>query len=143
MGTFVIGYEVHSVAYWRRYWKEREGAKVELGNNWAERMLERIHYAERPNKKPYKFYTSCVGSTEQLTQAMTNSFTKREVTYKTMASRCDLSAFKWALGYTLWANDTFPSLKNDCRVSYYKSMYDGNPCYYLVHSAIEYIWVRV
>lgn len=33
-------------------------------------------------------------------------------------------------------------LRNDWHVRYYRSAWKGRPCYYAVHSAIEYIWVQ-
>lgn len=32
------------------------------------------------------------------------------------------------------------TLKQDCYVSYHRSKYRGKRCYYICHSAIEYIW---
>ena len=33
-------------------------------------------------------------------------------------------------------------LKDDWAVHFYRSRYDGAPCYYIEHSLIEHIWTR-
>ena len=92
--------------------------------------------------KPYTFYTNCIHADgdsiyEMRTQAV-------EVSYRTMLARCegvvDLSV---SLGYERRRNQgSGITLKNDWHVGYYKSAYQGKPCYYLTYSGIEYIWTQ-
>ena len=114
--------------------------------SWADRILKRIleHETTRNNDKPFKFVTSCVGSTEESITAMTRSFTKREVTYKTMARHCHLEAFKEALQYATPHHRERGGLllQDDPFVLFWRSRYEGKPCYYLEHSRIEYIWIK-
>jgi len=60
-----------------------------------------------------------------------------EVSYRTMRRRCvGLADKAKELGYDRWL-----PLKRDWHVAYFRSYYRGRPCYYMVWSAIEYIWV--
>lgn len=58
------------------------------------------------------------------------------ITFETFRKRVSITEVSKMLGY----GRNF-SLKNDWHVAYYRSHYKGQPCYYLVHSAIEYIFV--
>lgn len=91
----------------------------------------------------YGYTTCCVdcyGNVEAL-QAMIDD--ARPVTYRTFmehVSRADLESvfpsYEWRspqMGLTL---------KRDWHVAYFKSSFEGRPCYYLVHSAIEYIFAE-
>lgn len=62
------------------------------------------------------------------------------ITYRTMLKHCDLLPFAACMGYDKHPNQGL-TLKNDWHVGYYKSHWGNKVCYYLVHSAIEYIWV--
>ena len=85
------------------------------------------------------YTTCCVNSTNELITDMTDS--EVEITYRTFR--------KYAEGLDEWAKDMHYdarkdvglTLRNDWHVSYHKSVYDGKPCVYLVHSHIEHIWV--
>lgn len=69
-----------------------------------------------------------------------------EVSYQTIRKRLGKALMKFAasMGY-----ETRPGrsrrgifLSNDYHVSYYKSRYKGKPCYYIVHSLIEYVFIK-
>jgi hypothetical protein len=85
------------------------------------------------------YRTSCVGTTADIIHLMQDN--AKEITYRTFR--------KYAEGLDYWAAgmkydkraDVGLTLKNDWHVSYHKSTYMGMPCVYLVHSAIEHIWV--
>jgi hypothetical protein len=65
----------------------------------------------------------------------------RDITYRTFQKHAKgLTDWAREMGYVRDPQHGGLSLKNDWHVSYHKSEYDGRPCYYLVHSAIEYIW---
>jgi hypothetical protein len=80
------------------------------------------------------YTTNCVSSTANAIIEMVNK--SREITYETfikyVSSQELLEMFCNGLKWK--------SLKRDKHVRYYKSTYNGKPCYYLDHSAIEYIW---
>jgi hypothetical protein len=92
--------------------------------------------------KSYTFETSCIDSTGEAIDEMRGHPDHREITYETMQRNCE--------GLLLWANSkgyekranigSGLTLRSDPYVAYYKSVYRGQPCYYLVWSAIEWIW---
>jgi len=64
----------------------------------------------------------------------------QEVTYRTFRRHCgNLDEVAQQMGYALHPARGL-MLVNDWHVRYYKSSYRGKPCYYMAHSAIEYIW---
>ncbi len=68
-------------------------------------------------------------------EAMVHS--ARPVSYRTILRHCEgLSDWAERMGY-----DRHLRLRDDWSVSFWKSSYQGRPCYYVIHSAIEYIWV--
>jgi hypothetical protein len=83
---------------------------------------------------PYEYRTCCVHSTYELINAMRES--SQSVTYRTF--RKHVPDANKLLGY----EGTGLHLKRDWHVAFYKGMYAGTPCYYVVHSAIEYIWTK-
>jgi hypothetical protein len=80
--------------------------------------------------KPFVFITDCVSAKGSDIQDMVDR--AREITYRTISTYCELS-------------DVFghpsPSLKKDWAVRFFKSKYQGLPCYYVCHSAIEYVFI--
>ncbi len=82
-----------------------------------------------------KYLTSCVDcGNGPAIEAMTDC--GREVTLGTIRRHCDdLAEWETQAGY----GRHFP-LSGDYHVTYHKSTYRGHPCYYVCHSAIEYIW---
>ena len=81
--------------------------------------------------KAYHYKTDCVSSrAKDIIEMVDNS---REVTYETLRKHCEgISTFF----------GTSPHIKNDWAVRFYKSKFKGKPCYYVDHSAIEYIWTK-
>ena len=85
------------------------------------------------------YLTCCIHSTYELITALIES--EVEISYKTFR--------KYAEGLDEWAKDmNYESrsdrgltLKNDWCVGYFKGVFDGKPCVFLRHSAIEYIWI--
>lgn len=61
-----------------------------------------------------------------------------EVTYRTMHRNC-VDLYPWAKAHNYGRH--FP-LKKDWHVSYYRSKFKGEVCYFLVWSGIEYIWTE-
>jgi hypothetical protein len=69
----------------------------------------------------------------------------RDVTYETMLRHCDLLSWATEHNYDSRSNakDSHGlTLRNDWAVSYHRSVFQGQPCYFLVWSAIEFIWTR-
>lgn len=88
--------------------------------------------------KPYVYLTCCVDSTAAKLNPMLAAAVA--VTYSKFAKHCDPKECG-----TLKDYETDPrkglTLKNDSMVRYFRSWYCGSPCYYVQHSAIEFIWV--
>jgi hypothetical protein len=85
--------------------------------------------------KPFKLFTTCVQSTARLIDEMVDN--AQEVTYSTVAKHCDLSYFT-----EMYHGCPELSLATDYAVSFYKSTYQGKPCYYVDHSCIEHVYTR-
>jgi len=84
------------------------------------------------------YTTCCVESTGEAIRAMVEK--AREISYRTFRKHCEgLDDWAQAMGYFRHPSQGL-TLKNDWHVTYYKSVFQGKPCYFLVHSAIEYIW---
>ena len=84
----------------------------------------------------FEYHTCCVNSTAELINDMVDN--SREITADTFFRHVSLRGVNDQFGYT---GTCIPSIKKDWHVAYYKSTYEGKKCYYLVHSAIEYIYV--
>lgn len=81
----------------------------------------------------YVFTTTCVNSTADLILDMVDR--AREVTWRTFT--------RYVPRYEL--RDLFPgppALERDYHVRFYSSRFDGRRCYFVVHSAIEYVWTE-
>ena len=87
----------------------------------------------------YQFITSCVNSTAELIDNMVDSAI--DITYRTFIQYVDIQELSEMFGYVMNSRNGL-TLKKDWAVSYHRSTYDGQPCYYLRHSAIEYIFVK-
>jgi len=92
--------------------------------------------------KSYVYKTSCVSAKGEDIQAMQAAAVG--MSYRTMLRRCEgLIEKAEELNYVRASHiDHGLTLRNDWHVSYHKSMYRGEPCYYFVWSHIEYIWVK-
>jgi Tfp pilus assembly protein PilV len=91
----------------------------------------------------FRYHTCCcaAGVTAEDIEAMRKQ--SREVTLGTFRRHCrDLISWEAHNGYDTLDDRGGLRLKNDWHVAYYRSVYQGKRCYYLVHSAIEYIWLE-
>lgn len=103
----------------------------------GDRYLDTMRALSSDADKPYTFLTSCVGTDGSGLQEMKDEGSK--VTIHEFALMCDLTAFKKAHNYD---DPEGLQLEEDWHVAYFRSWYKGQPCYFLVWSAIEYIWVE-
>ena len=90
--------------------------------------------------RPYQYLTCCVNSTGPKIHAMVDA--AREVTLRTLRRHVSTEELKGVFGFYTWGVGPGLHLKNDWAVSYHKSTYDGQPCYYVDHSSIEYIFTQ-
>jgi hypothetical protein len=87
----------------------------------------------------FHYLTCCVHSTAELIDAMTGR--AQPITLRTFARHCNWRPWARMMGYQVGSGRDL-QLRNDRHVRYYRSTFDGQPCYYAQHSAIEYIFVR-
>ena len=95
----------------------------------------------RVGQKTYVYVTCCVDLKDvDALNDMTENAT--ETNYTTMLRNCD-GLLDWAVdhGYARHYKQGL-TLKQDWHVSYHRSKFRGHPCFYLVWSHIEFIWVR-
>jgi hypothetical protein len=91
----------------------------------------------------YTYNTSCVDSVfVSALHAMIDE--AREVTLETIRRHCvGIEMWEKSMGYDIQNERGGRRLKNDPHVSYHKSVFRGRPCFYIRHSAIEYIWTKM
>jgi GNAT superfamily N-acetyltransferase len=90
----------------------------------------------------YQFVTSCVQSTcELITSMVDGAENVSRVAFESNVNRENLLEFDRALKYDTGSERGGLRRKNDWAVRYARGIYDGLPCYYMVHSAIEYVYV--
>lgn len=92
--------------------------------------------------KRYVYETCCIDiPPERIPDLNEMILNAKEVGYETMLKRCR-GFLDWGKqhGYTVRGQGLH--LKNDWCVGYYRSTFDGKPCYFVRWSAIEFIWVR-
>ncbi|MCK5614131.1 hypothetical protein KAR91_70355 [Candidatus Pacearchaeota archaeon] len=78
--------------------------------------------------------TTCVNSTAEAIDNMTDQ--AKEISFSTFKKHVDTLKIEEDFSYA----GSVLRLKNDYHVKYFKSKYKGRPCYYMVHSAIEYVY---
>lgn len=90
-----------------------------------------------------RYLTSCVDSTAEKINALVSQ--ARDISYQTARRAIGAEAMDaWAkeMSYDTGSERGGLRLKNDWHVSYHRSVYDGMPCVYIRHSAIEHIFVE-
>jgi len=86
-----------------------------------------------------EYLTNCTISTAEKIDAMVEHEENKELTYEELLEKVSQETldrvFPWYVGVPNL------SLESDYGVSYYKSYYENQPCVYVCHSCIEYIFV--
>jgi len=98
----------------------------------------------------FYYETCCVNSTAKLINAMTDR--AREVTWATFRRHVHWTEVRGVFPFYSYHGElhnpetdelTAPMhIKDDFAVRFCKSRYDGRPCYYIIHSGIEYIFTE-
>lgn len=96
----------------------------------------------------FTFVTDCVHSTADKINAMIESST--QITWETFIKHVDIEEIRSLFGFYAWHGESVPDgwngrrkllhIKDDYTVTFNKGTYEDKPCYYIVHSAIEYIF---
>jgi len=99
--------------------------------------------------KSFRFITTCVNSTYELLDVMGDH--EIQITWRTFLKHVPITEVKNLFpGYSYRGETYNPDtgeltigfhIKDDIGVSFHRSVYDGVRCYYLVWSAIEFIFV--
>lgn len=87
----------------------------------------------------YSYLTNCISSDANSINDMRDN--ARPITYRTFTRNTNWKEIALSLGYNTDSRLGL-TLKNDWHVAYYKSTYQGQPCYYMVWSYIEHIFVK-
>lgn len=88
----------------------------------------------------FVYLTSCVDSDAESIQTMVDE--AEEVTCRRFREECNSRQWERDQGYLVGPGGKGLRLYNDWAVRYFKSRYRSAECYYVVHSAIEYIFVK-
>jgi len=90
----------------------------------------------------YQYLTNCVGIAERdVVHLLAMIDAGREITYRTLQQHVGRDSLADMFPFYNWDQQGGLTMINDYAVSYHKSTYKGRRCYYVRHSAIEYIWV--
>ena len=89
--------------------------------------------------KEYKYIINCVNSTASAINNMVDD--SIDITYETLIKHIPLEELRSLFSCYSW-NGKGLQLKNDYAVRFCRSRYKGERCYYICHSAIEYVFVR-
>lgn len=86
----------------------------------------------------FVYHTCCVEADGEKITAMVDS--AKQTSLNAFKRACDIADWERSLGYQKGAR---PSLETDWHMkeAFYRSTFDGAPCYYAVHSAIEYVFI--
>jgi len=85
----------------------------------------------------YMYHTDCVNSDAVSIDDMIDSSV--EITLRTFLKHISREDLYDVLPIY---NKTFP-IEKDYHVSYHRGKYQGKKCYYVVHSAIEYVFIKI
>lgn len=84
--------------------------------------------------RDFYYETNCVNSDGDSISDMVD--TSRQIKWETLIKHVSIEEIESVL-----PNEN-PTLKKDWSVRFYKSKYKGQPCYYIDHSAIEYVFAK-
>lgn len=88
-------------------------------------------------EKGFVYVYNCVNpdDLEELNYIIDNGEEITREEFLEIVNRKSLKSIETSLGY-----DSNFKMENDWHVSYWKSVYNGNPIYYFCHSCIEYVF---
>ncbi len=95
----------------------------------------------RPRAKRSLFTRCCDG--EASSEMLHDMYDReREITLRTFALHVNIVPFAQEMGYAHGRHAKGLRLAKDWAVRFYKSVYRGEPCYYMDHSAIDHIFLH-
>ena len=87
--------------------------------------------------RKHQYLTNCINSTAELINDMVDEAI--EITWRTFRDRVYLAELKELFPHYDWTGQGL-HIKDDYAVSFHRSTYAGVRCYYVQHSAIEYVF---
>lgn len=95
--------------------------------------------------KEYVYLCCCTdlfGNTEKVETLNKMLADRQQTNYQAVQRHCK-GLLEWSkkIGYGARKSDGL-TLQHDRMVGFYRSKWRGKPCYYVLWSAIEYIWVK-
>jgi hypothetical protein len=97
----------------------------------------------KKKKDSYSFYNNCVGwdssDMDGLTEVIDNA---QEVTLKTFLQYVTMEKILELFPFYAKTKAQGLTLANDWAVRFFRSTYRGKKCYYIQHSAIEYVFLK-
>ena len=90
----------------------------------------------------FRYVTDCVSSTAEKIDAMLSHPSNVEIDYDKFMKTVDYQDLKSLFSFYDWDGTGGLTLKDDWHVGYYSSVYENEPCVYMIHSAIEYVFVE-
>jgi len=88
------------------------------------------------------YFGNCVGMSMSQVPALHQMIEDAtDITYKTLMQHVDRDEVASIFTFYDWGNGRDLTLKRDWAVSYHRSKWRGKRCYYIRHSAIEYIFI--
>ncbi len=91
-------------------------------------------------KKSFRYLTCCVNSTAKLIGTMIDA--ARDITLRTFLRRVPAAELREVFPGYAWGPQKGLHLKDDWHITCHKSRYGGQSCYFVIHSAIEYVFVE-
>lgn len=85
-----------------------------------------------------QYVTCCIYSTADAIRDMVDQ--ERQVSYRTALKHIGRAELAFVFPDYEWGHARGLRMHNDWHVGYYRSRYLGKPCYFVRHSAIEYIF---
>ncbi len=89
--------------------------------------------------KKYIYKTNCTRSSAFDLELMYEK--SREITFETFSRKCEWRELAKSLGYSIFREKSL-KLKNDPCVSFYKSVFKGRSCYYMVQSCVDHVFLE-
>lgn len=90
--------------------------------------------------RKYIYKTNCTRSSASALELMYEK--SRAITFETFTRKCEWRELAKSLGYSVFRENGL-KLKNDYCVSFYKSEFEGQSCYYMVQSCIDHIFLKI
>lgn len=88
-----------------------------------------------------EYHTCCVALSEEDVPALdAMQAARRDISFSTFRRHVNYLATATALDYGTRRGDL--KLQGDYHVNFYRSTYKCAPCFFMIHSAIEYIFIR-